>query len=132
MERLSSIVGHAYSVWQERAAHMSSGPIVPGDAPVPPIGSRASCAGAIHVVLQQATGYEAPIRPPADRERRPMMHSDFQVGGLDAAATQPATRLNNSAPCVTESYRSVTGVAAASSSHASRVVLQRQFSLNPT
>jgi catechol 2,3-dioxygenase-like lactoylglutathione lyase family enzyme len=42
--------------------------------------------GSSYVVFQQATGYRPPVWPPVEGEQRPMMHFDFQVGDLDAAA----------------------------------------------
>ncbi len=42
----------------------------------------------IYLVFQQATGYQAPVWPPADGEQRPMMHFDFQVGDLDSAVAE--------------------------------------------
>jgi predicted enzyme related to lactoylglutathione lyase len=44
--------------------------------------------GSIYVVFQQATGYQAPVWPPVDGQRRPMMHFDFQVGDLDSAVAE--------------------------------------------
>jgi predicted enzyme related to lactoylglutathione lyase len=44
--------------------------------------------GGIYFVFQQATGYQAPVWPPADGEQRPMMHLDFQVGDLDSAVAE--------------------------------------------
>jgi predicted enzyme related to lactoylglutathione lyase len=44
--------------------------------------------GSIYIVFQQATGYQAPIWPPAAGEQRPMMHFDFQVGDLDSAVAE--------------------------------------------
>ena len=42
----------------------------------------------IYVVFQQATGYQAPVWPPADGQQRPMMYFDFQVGDLDSAVAE--------------------------------------------
>ena len=44
--------------------------------------------GSIYIVFQQATGYQAPVWPPADGQQRPMMHFDFQVGDLDSAVAE--------------------------------------------
>jgi catechol 2,3-dioxygenase-like lactoylglutathione lyase family enzyme len=41
--------------------------------------------GGTFLVFQQATGYRAPVWPPAEGQQRPMMHFDFQVGDLDEA-----------------------------------------------
>lgn len=41
--------------------------------------------GPIYLVFQQANAYEAPVWPPQEGEQRPMMHLDFQVGGLEGA-----------------------------------------------
>ncbi|MEU8074569.1 VOC family protein [Catellatospora citrea] len=44
--------------------------------------------GAVYLVFQQATGYQAPVWPPVDGAQRPMMHFDFQVGDLDSAVAE--------------------------------------------
>lgn len=44
--------------------------------------------GSIYVVFQEASGYQAPVWPPADGAQRPMMHFDFQVGDLDSAVAE--------------------------------------------
>ena len=44
--------------------------------------------GSIYIVFQLATDYQAPVWPPTDREQRPMMHFDFQVGDLDSAVAE--------------------------------------------
>jgi len=44
--------------------------------------------GPIYVVFQQASGYRAPVWPPAEGEQRPMMHLDFQVADLDSAVEE--------------------------------------------
>lgn len=44
--------------------------------------------GSSYVVFQLATGYQAPVWPPADGQQRPMMHLDIQVGDLDSAVAE--------------------------------------------
>ncbi|MFL6138978.1 MAG: VOC family protein [Frankiaceae bacterium] len=44
--------------------------------------------GSIYLVLQQATGYQAPVWPPVAGEQRTMMHLDVQVGDLDSAVAE--------------------------------------------
>ncbi|MFL6026121.1 MAG: VOC family protein [Friedmanniella sp.] len=44
--------------------------------------------GPTYLVFQQATGYRAPVWPPADGDQRPMMHLDFQVADLDSAVAE--------------------------------------------
>jgi predicted enzyme related to lactoylglutathione lyase len=48
----------------------------------------AAPGGFIYVVFQQATGYQAPVWPPAAGQQRPMMHFDFQVRELDSAVAE--------------------------------------------
>jgi catechol 2,3-dioxygenase-like lactoylglutathione lyase family enzyme len=46
----------------------------------------AALPGPTFLVFQQAAGYEPPVWPPVEGRQRPMLHLDFQVGDLDAAA----------------------------------------------
>jgi catechol 2,3-dioxygenase-like lactoylglutathione lyase family enzyme len=46
--------------------------------------------GSTYLVFQESAGYEAPVWPPANGDRRPMMHLDFQVGDLDTAVAEAA------------------------------------------
>jgi predicted enzyme related to lactoylglutathione lyase len=48
----------------------------------------AAPGGSSFVVFQLATGYQAPVWPPADGQQRPMMHLDIQVGDLDSAVDE--------------------------------------------
>jgi len=44
--------------------------------------------GSVYVVFQHANDYRRPVWPPQPGEQRPMMHFDFQVADLEAAAAE--------------------------------------------
>lgn len=44
--------------------------------------------GSTSIAFQQADDYQRPVFPPVSGEQRPMMHFDFQVGGLQAAVAE--------------------------------------------
>jgi predicted enzyme related to lactoylglutathione lyase len=55
----------------------------------------AAPGGTVFLVFQEATGYDAPVWPPAAGHQRPMMHFDFQVDDLESAVRE-ATALGAS------------------------------------